>query len=670
MKKILFTVLIAAISTIAFAQWSDNPAENNRITPLGTEIYDYDIKKSNNGTAFIAFNRPVDGNTATFFQIVDVNGNMLFPEEGVLISNKPTLSYTMAGELLFVDDDDNAIIVVTDCRNSTASDISYTLYKVSPTGEMLWGNEGVDLCNGMAYGFVADIKIVQLEDGTYVCAWMVETSNLYIQLQRISKTGELLWNEEEMRLFETSAFYEHPYLVSTGNNEVLVVYARGTNMFNKVIKARKIGSNGASVWAQDMNVYSNGGFGFTPLWLIIRVIPDQMGGAFVGWFDDRDMTWTESTYIAHIKADGTHGLPAGELGLKIGHSSLRSFYPEMYFNNEEGALYVTWRETNDTQSWQQMKAQKIKVPSGELMWGENGKDIYPLTQNHAAAFYSIQGGENDNVAIFFATNTWHPEYLWLWDINNVTLLNSQGEFVWEEEIIEFSNPVGFKANIVSTPLIFNNYWLTIWGDERKIEGDPAGNKKIYLQRINIDGTLGGSAFTCYAPKNLNVTDITAISAKLSWDEGSEENLTWELRYSEAGEISWVYEDALEEKTFYLEGLIPYTVYIWTVRAHCADEQTSEWATQNSFTTETWNVSEINKKAMKVFASGKMLNIINPENRYVEKIQLFDITGKLLYDYVVNSTGNLLLPTTFLSEMVLFVNIIGRNEFESHKIVFQ
>jgi len=137
MKKILFTLIILAISMVALAQWSNNPEENNRITPLATEIYDHELKVAGNGTSFVVFNRPFGGNIATFLQIIDVNGNMLFSDQGKLISNKHTWSFTMAGELLFVDDDGNALVVVADCRNSAADDMSYTLYKVSQTGEML-----------------------------------------------------------------------------------------------------------------------------------------------------------------------------------------------------------------------------------------------------------------------------------------------------------------------------------------------------------------------------------------------------------------------------------------------------------------------------------------------------------------------------------------------------
>ena len=758
MKKVLLTALLISGYLSVTAQWSDNPAENNRITPLGTEIYDHEIKVSNDGTSFIVFNRPTGGNTATFLQIIDINGNMLFSDQGMLISNKQTLSWTMVDQLLFIDDDGNAIIVVVDCRHSAGYDISYTLYKVSPTGEMLWDDDGLDLCGGMAYGTIGCMNIVQLEDGSYVCAWMVEGSNLYIQLQRISKSGELLWNEEDVRLYNSSIPHDYPYLVNAGDNQVILVFSRGP-LFSRNVRARKIDIDGTSVWADDLSIYS-GSFGYTPLWVIIRVIPDRMGGAFVGWFDDRNSTLTESTYIAHVTSDGTHGFPSGEGGEKIGYSPLRSFFPEMYFDKEEGFLYAAFRETNDNQVWQQMKAQKIKIPSGELMWDPEGIDVSPLLQDHSISFYTVQNGGNGNKAVFFTSNTWHPEHLYGWDINNVTLINGNGEYVWKDEIIEFSNPVGFKGSLLSTPLVNNAFWLTAWNDDRIITGDPGGSKKIYMQRINIDGTLGNMEFICLPPANLlvdnisyetatvtwdgeaddyelsyrivdeewiyinvtgshtfafenltpntdytvrvraicqedqtsewtetisfttldtpppppceepinlNVIEITETSAKLLWEEGDAENMSWDLRYREASSASWNNAEALEVCNYTLTQLAPNTAYLWTVRANCSEDRKSEWATENDFTTDDVGINDATKDRMTVYATGNMINVINPDNRYIEKIQFFSINGSLLGNYTIKSAENVIIPVT-TNETVIIVKIIGENQEESHKIV--
>ena len=132
---------------------------------------------------------------------------------------------------------------------------------------------------------------------------------------------------------------------------------------------------------------------------------------------------------------------------------------------------------------------------------------------------------------------------------------------------------------------------------------------------------------------------------------------------------WIYVDSLEEKTYFLEGLEQYTMYLWTVRAHCSEEQTSDWAEQKSFYTGGWGINNLDKEKLTVYASGKMLNIINPKNRYIEVVQLFDITGKLLSEHRVNTTANVMIPTNLSSgEMVIFVRIIGNNEVESHKVL--
>ncbi|MDR2971890.1 MAG: fibronectin type III domain-containing protein [Bacteroidales bacterium] len=762
MKKELFTILLAVVCMITNAQWNDNPAENNRITPLGTEIYDFEFGTSNDGTTFITFNRPTGGVTATFIQIVDVNGNMLFSDAGKMISNKPTLSWTMTNQLIFVDDDGNAIIVVCDCRNSTGTGISYALYKVSPTGEMLWGEDGIDLCGGMEYETLARMNVIQTEDGNYVCAWSVyQGEDAYIQMQKISKTGTLLWNN--VRIEAPPLMIDYPYLVNAGNNQVIVTFSKKTaGMYsNRTLTARKIASDGANVWANDLSVFT-GFFGMTPLWVIVRAIPDQMGGTFVGWYDSRDNPNKSSTYVAHVKANGTLGFNGIEGGVKVGgHTILTSFEPEMYCDEEEGFLYVTWRETENTiqQSKQQLNIQQLKISSGELMWGQNGVIISPY-YDYTISFHTIQGGGDGNAAVFFTTNEWHPQYYFEWDINKVTLINSHGEYVWDNEIIELSNPVGFKDNMLSTPLQFNSYWLTIWGDSRDAGDGKA--RKVYMQRLNLDGTLGDNgtivcspptnlvvdpitynsavvswegkaddyelsyrivegdwiseevtgaysfiledlipltdyqvrvrsicetqisvwsgiiSFTtpdapppppCETPVNLNVTEISQTSAILSWEEGNEENLSWSLRFQEASNTDWNDVDLLEEKTYFLENLNQNTAYLWTVRANCSEDRTSEWATENNFTTEPDGIVVEKKDLMTVYASGQMLNIINPENRFIEKIQLFSIDGRIVGDYLVNSTNNVLIPTT-LTEMIVFVKIIGNNDIETHKVLMK
>jgi hypothetical protein len=433
------------------------------------------------------------GNITSILQVIDTKGNMLFTDGGKIISQEITKTWTSSGQLMLVDRDGNAIIAVVDRRNypdphDDFAEESYFLYKVSQAGEILWEGKGVDLSFGKAFSLVANMSITQIEDGSYVCAWQVVdwSDHCYIMMQRVSAEGNLLWGEEDGMLNHTTVNYEWPYLVSAGNNQVILMFTRGAG---RVLMARKVDFDASKVWAEDLTIYS-GGFTIPPLYVILRIIPDQMGGAFVGWYDDRYSILKESTFVSHVTSDGRLGFASGEAGEQVGYNEyLRGFAPEMYFNKEEMALYVAWRETSQGQGWQQMTAQKLKIPSGELMWDPNGIEIAPL-EEYSISFYSIQGGGNDKVAVFFSSCTWHPEYYYGWDINSAILLNKNGEYVWEDKIIEIANGVSMKGSLTATPLINNNYWIAAWKDERKTADDPYGRSKVYVQRINLDGTLG------------------------------------------------------------------------------------------------------------------------------------------------------------------------------------
>ena len=493
MSKIkTFLTIFLMGGLIANAQWSSDPAKNNRITPVGANTYNFEIGSSNDGNVYVTYLRPKSGNTASVLQVIDEDGNMQFSDEGLTVSHKETISWTLFGGLLLVDRDGNSIIAVTDCRNSFNQQMSYTLYKVSPTGEMLWGEDGLELAEGMAFDYVAAMSMVQIEDGSYVCAWTimgyednVETSQ--IKMQRISQDGELLWSEKDMPQFNTAILNQYPFLVNANNNQVILMYIRGSG---RHLMARKIDFDGSSVWSEDVIIY-RGGFTIPPLQVILKIIPDQMGGAFAGWYDDRNYINQESTYVAHITSDGKLGFSSGEGGERVGYNDyLRGFAPEMYFDKEKSALYVVWRETSSGQTWQQITAQKLSIPSGELLWEPEGKAIAPLVEC-SIAYYSIQGDKQGNVAVFYSSNEWDPVYFYGWDKNKVTLLDSYGDYVWKDEIIEFANSQGGKGDLVSTKLINNSYWVAVWGDNRKLEGETGSNvAKIYMQRINLDGTLG------------------------------------------------------------------------------------------------------------------------------------------------------------------------------------
>jgi subtilisin family serine protease len=92
--------------------------------------------------------------------------------------------------------------------------------------------------------------------------------------------------------------------------------------------------------------------------------------------------------------------------------------------------------------------------------------------------------------------------------------------------------------------------------------------------------------TCPAPVNLNVSQVTAGSANISWDQVGEETI-WQLAWGPVGfnpDNSGTFVDGLTDTDYLLENLESVTSYDVYVRAYCGQDDESLWAGPVSFTT--------------------------------------------------------------------------------------
>lgn len=88
---------------------------------------------------------------------------------------------------------------------------------------------------------------------------------------------------------------------------------------------------------------------------------------------------------------------------------------------------------------------------------------------------------------------------------------------------------------------------------------------------------------CDAPTNLAVQYVDQLVV-LTW-EGTEDHLSWELRYRDANSTTWVTIDSIESTTWVIEDLPEESLtYLWNVRAYCTAERMTAWSAQSSFTT--------------------------------------------------------------------------------------
>src|SRR5690625_5096428 len=135
-------------------------------------------------------------------------------------------------------------------------------------------------------------------------------------------------------------------------------------------------------------------------------------------------------------------------------------------------------------------------------------------------------------------------------------------------IPEDTQPGSYRLRIVSD-------WLDILGP-----CEAAGSIHDYTLTV-IDGDEVG----CQAPTNVEVTNITDITAEVSWTAGADED-QWEVLYGEAGfDSDTEGESVLVEETSYtMTELDPETEYDFYVRSVCG-ENYSDWVGPETFTTE-------------------------------------------------------------------------------------
>jgi hypothetical protein len=243
------------------------------------------------------------------------------------------------------------------------------------------------------------------------------------------------------------------------------------------------------------------------------------------------------------------------------------------------------------------------------------------------------------------------------------LLDGDGNYVWDSKKVEVCSLLSYKGEYVVSDFLFDNHWLTFWEEERLVEPYDKP-RKIYMQRVNFDGTLGDNG-VCLKPINVTVNNITYKSAVVSWN-GSYKD--YELSYRIVDE-EWNSIDVIDSKTYCLENLEKLTDYQVRIRSKNSDA-VSEWSDIISFsTTNSGYIKNSNKETLTVFYSDKMISIINPDNIYIERVQLVNLNGILLSDYVVNNDCNMLIPVT-INEKVAIVKIIGQKEYEIHKILIK
>ncbi len=524
MKKLIFFVLMMAIVFSAlFAQWSNDPAQNNAICDLAGEQAIPKVVNGPTGNTYIGFFSNDSGNYDVRLQRLDFSGNELWDHNGILISDNPAMSWLTDWDMT-VDADNHAILIFQDIRNGGNNNIY--AYRIAPDGTFVWGANGLELSNSTA--FDVSPKVCITSTGNTVVTWQADT---VIIMQKIASDGTLLWGPNGITM-SCADTYSWPQPFAIDNDEILLKFFEDTGTFPMTIRhcyMQKYDTNGNVVWAND-TVISNVG-GITAWTQVFNIISDENNGCFISWHDSRGGGTISYPFVQHVNSDGSVALTANGVQLST-EANRQNFYPESVYNAANNELITYWSQTDGAQNNHGITGQKLDA-SGNLLWGANGNNIISISSLYVLPF-AVRAAGGYLMILFEEYTDAVNAYV------KVMKLDTDGNYVWPDEQVTMCSVASGKVHSEASQFA-NNQIIAAWEDDRN------GPKDIYAQNINLDGTIGGSLLVFLTSFEVEYIDNDVI---VTWSTACEFGvLGWNILRSE----TVAFEDAIQINTDLIPG---------------------------------------------------------------------------------------------------------------------
>ncbi|MCR5130243.1 MAG: hypothetical protein K6C10_02110 [Prevotella sp.] len=476
MKKIVLILLAIVLPLQMAMAWEEDPYVNDAVIPDTYNVFGYDIQSNLNGMTYVFYQTSSSGGITMRLQVLDRDGQKTLGGDGVVVSDEANLSYTSVNQLMFVDREGNAVLPVSDCRAGNRQQL-YTIYKVNEKGETLWSTT---LNNAEVNGSLANMQVAQVEDGGYVFAYFrygrdAENNNIYyVTLEKLSEDGESEWISN---VYEEGTMISYPYLVNAGEGRVMLIYCVGNNYD---LTAQLINADGSLGWDEPLTFYTGG---FSPIRAIhtaINVKPAPDGGALVAWMH---VAGTYETQLTWIRNDRTFAFETEDGSVLVSNNSTMSRYlPNMLYNEDDGNIYLTYRQFDQShQENQGIYMQKIS-PKGELLWGEEGKPVVEVQSESQYKYPSIQRADNGNLAVFYQSLDGQADSGPVGSY--ITIFDADGNQV--RPLQNFSTNDDTKSALGTTPLLDNDHYLAWWTVR-----PTSSTLQIMMQYVCPDGSTSG-----------------------------------------------------------------------------------------------------------------------------------------------------------------------------------
>lgn len=440
----------------------------------------------------------------------------MWGNHGLLISNNPQNSSLVDYDLT-CDAQNNAIVVFTDIRSG---DLDVFAYKISPTGQFLWGANGVALSSGT--GYEANPTVTVTSDGNVVVAWIYAVNPYKVYLQKLDVSGAKQWGATPLVYGSATEGYNFPKVVRSDNGSVIVSHKVTTGNFpaqTVKLAAQKFNSAGVAQWG-------TGGVWVQNLGKVMAFTAqfsesDGADGVVVAWHDDRNSINLQSAWVQRVKSDGTLAFPANGAECAT-TSNMHKWNPVAGKLTGSDELMVFWRSTNSDQNADGLAVQKFSA-TGIRQFTDDGITLRAMTGTANIVGYDMVSLQNSAYIVYNVGNVSGFD-------NTIQglLINSNGSNAWGNTVA-LSSLVSNKGRLQIVKDV-SDAALAFWTDERISNG-------VYGQKINTNGTLGN----VIVPVELSNFSASVLgrTVTLVWSTASETNNARFLLERKSTSGSWI-----------------------------------------------------------------------------------------------------------------------------------
>ena len=268
------------VDSLGVVQWITNGVG---IATKPVREHNEKIISDGQGGAIVVWEQQSGGQWDIWAQRVSHTGVIMWVAGGVSVC---TVNANRLNPKVQKDGKGGAYITWQDLRNAT----DYNIYaqRLSPAGNLLWGTNGIEICN--AVGVQTDPKIdPDSVSGGVIIAW-VDKRNLVdydIYAQKIDSTGTILWTNDGVPVCTAPGNQSAQDILSTPATNGVIVTWKDDRSGDYDIYAQRLDPTGAPQWA------NNGVAICTSLHsqLNPNIVDDLAGGAVICWQDSSFIDW-------------------------------------------------------------------------------------------------------------------------------------------------------------------------------------------------------------------------------------------------------------------------------------------------------------------------------------------------------------------------------------------